>query len=48
MAALVTCKYEEYPIKNKVTIDQITFSPLLSIWELIFGIQGQITPKSIV
>ena len=28
MAALVTSKYEEYPIKNEVTIDQTTFSPL--------------------
>ena len=28
MAALVTCKYEEYPIKNEVTTVRTTFSPL--------------------
>ena len=34
MNVLVTCKYEEDPIKNEAAKVLKTFSPIITLWEL--------------
>ena len=46
MAVLVTCKYDEDPIRNEVAILRTTFSPIISLWELSFAMETRVLIQS--
>ena len=47
MAALVTCKDEEDPIKNEAAIGQTTFSPfMISLWENSVAVETRVLIRS--
>ena len=50
MDVLVTCKYEEDPIKNEGASVDTTFSPIITLWELFVAMETRVPtlpgPKS--
>ena len=42
MDFLVTCKYEEDPIKNEGARVDTTFSPIITLWELFVAMETRV------
>ena len=42
MDVLVTCKYEEDPIKNEGARVDTTFSPIITLWELFVAMETRV------
>ena len=42
MNVLVTCKYEEDPIKNESARVDTTFSPIITLWELFVAMETRV------
>ena len=46
MDVLVTCKYEEDPIKNEGARVVTTFSPIITLWELSVAMDTRVLIRS--
>ena len=46
MDVLVTCKYEEDPIKNEGARVDTTFSPIINLWELSVAMDTRVPIRS--
>ena len=46
MDGLVTCKYEEDPIKNEGDRVVTTFSPIITLWELSVAMDTRVPIRS--
>ena len=42
MDVLITCKYEEDPIKNESARVDTTFSPFITLWELFVAMETRV------